>query len=83
MGELNWWIVEEADYFSPPLQYDQRVGKSAVRDKSNPVFEENEVKEEIDDVLERVREWRETRVRWTAMAAAMGRCYALDLVRGR
>ena len=51
--------------------------------QSNPLFQEGEVEERIDDVLDRVSEWREARARWTIMAAAMGRCYALGSVRGR
>jgi hypothetical protein len=81
VGQLNWWIVEEADCFNPPLQYPQHAGKASPDDSSNPVFQDAEVKDRIGDVLDRVREWRQERVRWTVMSAAMGRCYALGLVR--
>jgi hypothetical protein len=82
IGELNWWIVEEADQFSPPLQYTQHAGKSSAEDSSNPQFQASEVKDRLNDVLHRAQEWRQDRVRWTLMSAAMGRCYALNLVRG-
>jgi hypothetical protein len=82
MGELNWWIVEEADGFQPPLQYNA-VGQSSAEDESNPQFQESEVKDHLNDVLDRAQEWRQRRVRCTLMSAAMGRCYALNLVRGR
>ncbi|RDL38706.1 uncharacterized protein BP5553_03046 [Venustampulla echinocandica] len=82
MGELNWWIAEEADLFSPPLQFTQETpGQSSTCDSSNPQFQERDVKDRQADVLDRTQEWRKERVRWTLMSAAMGRCYALDLVR--
>jgi hypothetical protein len=82
IGQLNWWIAEEADLFNPPLQYPQHTGKSPAKDVSNLWFQEREVQHRFNDVLDRVQEWRKEHVRWTLMSAAMGRCYALNLVRG-
>lgn len=82
IGQLNWWIVEEAGSFSPPLQYPQHAGKSSAADTSNPQFQQSDVADRVNEVLERVREWRQQRLEWTVMSAAMGRCYGLDLVRG-
>ncbi|PMD20025.1 hypothetical protein NA56DRAFT_646578 [Hyaloscypha hepaticicola] len=82
MGELNWWIIEEADGFIPPLQNFATGEKSSAEDHSNPQFQEREVKDRLNGVLDRAQEWRQHRVRCTLMSAAMGRCYALNLVRG-
>jgi hypothetical protein len=81
-GDLNWRIAEEAGCFNPPPQHGH-AGTSPVADVSNTRFSESEVRERMSDVLDRVREWsewRESRVKWTIMAAAMGRCYALNLM---
>jgi hypothetical protein len=48
----------------------------------NPAFQGSDVKERRSEVLGRVREWREAKVRWTIMAAAIGKCYSLNLERG-
>lgn len=83
MGELNWWIAEEADGFNGPLEHGQNAGKASAEDLSNPQFQEQEVKARLDDVLDRTEDWRKDRVRCTLMYAARGRSYALDLVRGK
>jgi hypothetical protein len=82
IGELNWWIFDEAGMFNAPLQYTQHTGEPSAEDASNPQFQESDVKDRLSDVLGRAQEWRQARVRWTIMSAAMGRCYALDLIRG-
>ncbi|KAG9238181.1 hypothetical protein BJ875DRAFT_539848 [Amylocarpus encephaloides] len=80
IGELNWWITEEADLFNPPLPPTlETPGKTFAGDSSNPLFQENDVKERLDGVLDRTQEWRKERVRWTLMSAAKGRYYALEL----
>jgi hypothetical protein len=72
MGELNWWIIEEADGFDPPLQNFATGEKSSAEHHSNPQFQEREVKDRLNGVLDRVKEWRQQRVRCTLMSAAMG-----------
>jgi hypothetical protein len=83
IGELNWWIFDEAGIFNPPLQCTQYPGERSAEDASNPQFQESDIKDLLSDILDRVQEWRQDRVRWTIMSAAMGRCYALDLVRDK
>ena len=82
MGELNWWIIDEADGLNPPLEDFATGERLSAKDASNPLFQEGEVRDRLDGVLDRVQEWRQQRVRCTLMSAAMGRCYALNLVRG-
>ncbi len=82
MGELNWWIIDEAGGLNPPLENFATGEKLSAEDHSNPQFQEKEVKERLNGVLDRAQEWRQQRVRCTLMSAAMGRCYAMNLVRG-
>jgi hypothetical protein len=81
IGELNWWIYDEAGMFNPPLQCTQYPDERSAEDASNPQFQESDVKDRLSDILDRVQEWRQDRVRWSILAATMGRCYALNLVR--
>ena len=82
MGELNWWIIDEAGGLNPPVENFATGENLSAEDHSNPQFQEREVKERLNGVLDRAQEWRQQRVRCTLMSAAMGRCYALNLVRG-
>jgi hypothetical protein len=81
MGELNWWIIDEAGGLNPPLKNFATGEKLSAEDHSNPQFQEREVKERLNGVIDRVQEWRQQRVRCTLMSAAMGRCYALNFLK--
>ncbi len=78
--QLSWWLVDETSFFQETDRPCTIEGRDP-RDPSNIEFEEKDVSDRLDDVIDRIQEWKAERHRLTILAAIQARCFALGIVR--
>ena len=78
--QLSWWLVDETNLFRETDRTITIEGRDP-SDPSNIEFREQDVRHKLNDVLDRIQEWKAERHMLIILAAIQARCFALEIVR--